>query len=166
MRETIQLYNQELSFIVLSCFLIISSFVDVKKREIPVLLCIPVILLITGFRIIADVNFTEYVYVGLCLGFLYLCQAIFCTGSGGDVLLMMTVGYGMGLTGSLLAIIISGVFLVIYGITYKILHRKEVVMKVWYPVAPFISLGCAGAVLLQIYNVVQIDLWELLLNNI
>ena len=166
MFEFIQQHYEILVFFILGLFLAISSFIDAWKREIPIFLCIPTILLITAVRYISKVNITEHITVALVLGLLYLCQAMLFTGSGGDVLLMMVVGYGMGMTGSLFAIVFSVIPLLIYAIVYKILHKNESLMKISYPLAPCITIGCAVFFLLEQSNIINLDLWGILTNSI
>lgn len=124
-------------FIVFSC-LCVSTFTDILKREIPILLWAVVtpISLFTLF-IGKELRYSNFIFA-VILFLLFYIQAKFFSGGGGDVIMMTCLGAILGMEAIYITLIASaGVLL--YG-TGQIIFKNKIKAKS-IPLAPFVLLG-------------------------
>ena len=113
----------------------ISAVTDIRRREIPITLCAICAVISCIFHCYYQTGWMEYVAASAFFLILYFIQAIFFTGSGGDIILMASFGLIEGVPGSLVAVVISGVALTIYVLMRRRRASDEV------PLAPFVLIG-------------------------
>lgn len=122
-------------------FFILASYTDIKKMEIPIGFCIFNI----GFALFCYITFkipiTFYALTAIILGAVYLLYALFVTGSGGDVYMMVMLGFCVGAVGSCISIIVSGIGIFIYWLVMRIEMGKKAARKKEFPLAPFVGIG-------------------------
>lgn len=115
--------------------LIPAAIVDMKKMIIPDKITLSGILIALIFRLFyGEMPFWNYLTAGLVFGGLLLVLAIITNGGmgGGDIKLFTFVGLMLGLMPSLIALILSSFFFVMYGL----IRRQRLI-----PFGPFIALG-------------------------
>lgn len=113
----------------------ISAITDIKKREIPITLCAICAAISCILHYYYQTGWLEYVVASALFLILYFIQAIFFTESGGDIILMASFGLVEGVSGSLVAVVVSGIALTIYVLLRCRRSSEEV------PLAPFVLIG-------------------------
>jgi leader peptidase (prepilin peptidase)/N-methyltransferase len=110
--------------------LIMATFTDIKRREIPIWIfpTLSVLFIILNF---SQMNWKES-FVGFSLAFLsFLFLAIFFEGGGGDIIMMSCMGFILGIKNITYIIIFSSMLCILY---YFITKKND------SPYAPF-ALG-------------------------
>lgn len=131
------------------CLLFVASVWDVRKRIIPDVLC--VVILLTGMM-----SFTPDKVFGVLLGLPLLIAALIKEGGmgGGDIKLTAASGFVLGLPLGFVGLILALISVLFYHLCLKIIciarHKKPYSVKeAALPMAPFL---CAGFMLAAIFN--------------
>jgi len=125
--------------------LLAASVTDIKKRIIPDSVCIAIAL--TGL-----IGFQPVQFLGLLTALPFLLAAVLCGGmGGGDIKLMAAAGIVLGMGGGIAATVIGLTAMLLFYAVYKAITkaRGRECSKA-FPLAPFLSIGCVAAYILQI----------------
>lgn len=132
---SVLLYIQSLSFISL---LFIASVQDIRTREIPN--WIPLLLFVNGclsFNGLASL-------IGLLATALpYLLAALFTNGKigGGDIKLMASCGFMLGITGGLIQSIVGLTLVLLFSLVLAMFCGWKQIKQTPLPLAPFLTAG-------------------------
>lgn len=101
-----------------------------------------VFLLLTGFC-----RFTPQQVWGIVLFLPFLIASVTCGGmGGGDIKLVGACGFVLGFWHGFLAVLIGLSLLLFYFLIYQIVQKvKGKAVQSAFPLAPFLSIGCAVA---------------------
>lgn len=125
--------------ILFSILLIIISFIDVKKREIPPIYCVTV-----SLCAVFDFKTENLLGLGIAL-ILWVCAAFICPNmlGGGDIKLTAAVSLVLGFTATAYGIIIGFTLeLICFSVIKHQKKQSEQEAKNYsMPLAPFLSIG-------------------------
>jgi len=125
--------------------LLAASVTDIKKRIIPDSICLAIAL--TGL-----IGFAPVKLLGIFCALPFLLAAVLCGGmGGGDIKLMAAAGIVLGMGGGIAATVIGLTAMLLFYAVYKAITkaRGRECSKA-FPLAPFLSIGCVAAYILQI----------------
>lgn len=133
--------NSILQGVLFSFMLVIASYTDIKKREIPNEIC--VFIALTGL-----LRFSFGNLLGLFVGLPFLVAAMFKENSigGGDIKFTAAVGIVLGFWRGIYGLVIGLTLLVLFYIILIIIakiRRKQVARNLSMPLAPFLGIGFA-----------------------
>jgi len=120
-------------------FFVIATYKDVRHREIPIILCGIITAISFALHMVFKTGHIEFIIAAAGLAIIYFIQCVLSTGGGGDVIMMTMLGFCIGITGSLVTIICSGVYTFVYIMCVRI--KTKSVCNVEYPMAPFVFSG-------------------------
>ncbi|KXL53574.1 MAG: prepilin peptidase [Clostridium argentinense] len=131
--------NSILQGVLFSSLLLVASYTDIKRREIPDTVC--VLLVLTGF-----LKFSFQNLLGIFVALPFLIAAMFKEKSigGGDIKLTATVGFVLGFWKGIYGLIIGLTLLILFYIMLRILliiRKKQVAKNLSMPLAPFLGIG-------------------------
>lgn len=119
-----------ITFIIL--LLSYASITDIKIREIPDTVCMLIAVI--------GIAYVPYNFVGIMSSLPLLIAAITCGGiGGGDIKLMSACGMILGLTKSIIMLILGLISMLIYYVGCCMFSKKERPKSL--PLAPFLSIG-------------------------
>lgn len=143
-------------YLILLAFFTVTTVTDVKRREISWQLAVMAFLALTFGHIVSYTTISKFIIAAFLFGTFYLLEAIFVTGSGGDIIMAALLGYGLGLSHGAIAFIISGI-----GMLALFLYRrhldKRVTLKTEVPLAPFLCLGIFVEFILRLSGILSYD---------
>lgn len=116
--------------------LLVSSLTDIWKRIIPIWVCIGSCTMALGLQLLYGLSWQHVamsVLSGLLLAAIFLVNALFFEGGGGDCILAFSIGVYLGVRAGLSIILISCLLLLVYCLITK---RREAC-----PLAPFLLTG-------------------------
>lgn len=116
--------------------LLVSSLTDIWKRIIPIWVCIGSCIAALGLQLLYGLSWQHVamsVLSGLLLAAIFLVNALFFEGGGGDCILAFSMGVYLGARAGLAIILISCLLLLVYCLITK---RREAC-----PLAPFLLTG-------------------------
>lgn len=122
---------------ILALSMLHASVTDIKKREIPLLTCALACTFTLVVQLLFCVGWQVVLFnlgAGLILAALYLINALFFNGGGGDCLLAFLIGLALGLPAGLTIVILSCLLLGCYHLLA--FQRREN-----YPLAPFFLIS-------------------------
>jgi len=122
--------------------LAVSAITDARRRVLPVALY--PLLLVTAAILdlgVFSANPQQYILTGVIFGLLFLAQALFFEGGGGDVILMLVMGLIYGLVPMLIMVFASAFASVIWYALAAILRGKVIHGRMTFPYAPFLAVG-------------------------
>lgn len=131
--------NSILQGVLFSFLLMVASYTDIKRREIPEKICILIALL--GLLRFSFVNL-----LGIFVAMPFLIAATLKENGigGGDIKLTAAVGvvlgFWRGIYGLMIGLTLLGLFYIILVIIAKI-RRKQVAKNLSMPLAPFLGIG-------------------------
>jgi len=125
--------------VLFSSLLLVASYTDIKRREIPDTVC--VLLVLTGF-----LKFTFQNLLGIFVALPFLLAAMFKEESigGGDIKLTAAVGFILGFWEGIYGLIIGLTLLILFYIMLRvssIIRKKQVAKNLSMPLAPFLGIG-------------------------
>ena len=127
-----------------------ASVIDIKRREIPDR--INILIALTGF-----ISFEPIKSAGIVIALPFLLTAMMCKGrmGGGDIKFMAGAGFVLGFEPAIIAAIIGLTTSLIYcaaryGMSRLKCCSHEKRPDMGFPLAPFLSIGCMSAFILQI----------------
>ena len=131
--------NSILQGVLFSSLLLVASYTDIKRREIPDTVC--VLLVLTGF-----LKFSFQNLLGIFVALPFLIAAILKEKSigGGDIKLTAAVGFVLGFWKGIYGLIIGLTLLISFYIMLRILliiRKKQVAKNLSMPLAPFLGIG-------------------------
>ena len=131
--------NSILQGVLFSCLLMVASYTDIKRREIPDIICLFIVL--TGLLRFSLVNL-----LGIFAALPFLIAAMLKENSigGGDIKLTATVGIVLGFWRGIYGLMIGLTLLVLFYIMLAIIEkirRKQVAKNLSMPLAPFLGIG-------------------------
>ena len=131
--------NSILQGVLFSSLLLVASYTDIKRREIPDTVC--VLLVLTGF-----LKFSFQNLLGIFVALPFLIAAMFKEKSigGGDIKLTATVGFVLGFWKGIYGLIIGLTLLILFYIMVRIssiIRKKQVAKNLSMPLAPFLGIG-------------------------
>lgn len=116
--------------------LLVSSVTDILNRLTPIWLCIGSCTMALGLQLLYGLSWQHVamsVLSGLLLAAIFLVNALFFEGGGGDCILAFSIGVYLGVRAGLSIILISCLLLLVYCLITK---RREAC-----PLAPFLLTG-------------------------
>lgn len=117
--------------------LLLSTITDIRRREIPVGMCLLFSTVITLLHLIFSHSISTlllHALAGALLFTLYLVNALFFHGGGGDCILVFCIGFALGLLPGLFVALLSCSAMTLY---HLLTPRKQE----QYPMAPAMLLG-------------------------
>lgn len=125
--------------VLFSSLLLAASYTDIKRREIPDIICL--LLVLTGF-----LKFGFQNLLGIFVALPFLMAAMFKEKSigGGDIKLTAAVGLVLGFWKGIYGLIIGLTILILFYIMVRIssiIRRKQVAKNLSMPLAPFLGIG-------------------------
>ena len=131
--------NSILQGVLFSFLLLAASYTDIKKREIPDMVC--VLLALTGF-----LQFNYPNLLGIFVALPFLIAAMFKEKSigGGDIKLTAAVVFVLGFWKGIYGLIIGLTLLILFYIMLRIsliIRKKQVAKNLSMPLAPFLGIG-------------------------
>lgn len=130
-----------------SCLLIAASVWDVRKRIIPDAICVTI-------AAVGLLTFHPTKLFGVLIGMPFLIAALIKEGGmgGGDMKLVTASGFVLGLPVACMGIIIGLVMLLAWYLIAKAVCKAKGLpfLSADFPLAPFLSIGFFGAILLQL----------------
>ena len=119
--------------------LLAASYTDIKRREIPDMVC--VLLVLTGF-----LKFSFQNLLGIFVALPFLIAAMLRENGigGGDIKLTASVGFVLGFWKGIYGLIIGLTLLVVLYIMIRIssiIRKKQVAKNLSMPLAPFLGIG-------------------------
>jgi len=114
-----------------------STMTDIRNRTIPLGLCLLFSLFIIALQLIFShglIFLLSHVLVGALLFILFLVNALFFHGGGGDCILAFCIGLALGLPAGLCITLFSCTAMVLYHLLIP--HKQR-----HYPMAPAMLLG-------------------------
>lgn len=118
---------------------------DLKRREIPNHIAI-IIAVLGAAATIVNASIIDHL-LGLALALPLLIPGLLGHMGGGDFKLLLGTGLYLGISQSLLAVILSTP--VTFFTAIYLLARKKTLKDIRIPLAPLIAFGCTGSVLLK-----------------
>lgn len=142
------LHNWHLEIILLSMFLGIASFIDIRKRIVPDLLTAVFLAAAILMRLIYHNDHSLIYYVaGAVIGFVILLVVSLMTNGdigGGDVKIYVPIGLIMGPELTLFSLVVFSIVVIIYyfarWIKNRVLKKSNLVAR-GIPLVPFITLA-------------------------
>ena len=137
-----------IQFFLLLTLLITASVIDIKRREIPDK--INIMIALTGLLHFKPVNLA-----GILIALPFLATAIRCKGrlGGGDIKFMaaagLVLGFDMAVFAAITGLTASLIYCAVRHLIRIIRRKTEKKQSTAFPLAPFLSLGCMTAFLLQ-----------------
>ena len=130
--------NSIIQEVLFFCLMIIASYIDLKKREIP-----PFVWVSVGLTALLDFKAVNLIGILASLPFVIVAMKYPNKMGGGDIKLVASTGLVLGLQNTNYGIIIGFTVLVIYFYVYKAIKRvrNEEVEDFPLPLAPFLTLG-------------------------
>ena len=124
--------------------LLVASVFDIKKRIIPDK--ISIVIALTGL-----ICFEPVRLLGCLSALPLLLAALICGGmGGGDIKLMAASGIVLGINGGMEAMIIGLTAMLLFYAAYVIIQRlRKGERQRAFPLAPFLSVGCITAFLIN-----------------
>lgn len=124
--------------------LLVASVFDIKKRIIPDK--ISIVIALTGL-----ICFEPVRLLGCLSALPLLLAALICGGmGGGDIKLMAASGIVLGINGGMAAMIIGLTAMLLFYAAYVIIQRlRKGERQRAFPLAPFLSVGCITAFLIN-----------------
>lgn len=119
--------------------------VDLRRREIPNLIAIIIAVLGVAATIVSA-SIVEHL-LGLALALPLVIPGLFGHMGGGDYKLLIGTGLYLGLSQSILAVVLSIPATVC--VAAYLLITKKTLKSVRIPLAPLIAFGCIGSVILK-----------------
>ena len=131
--------NSILQGVLISSLLLVASYTDIKRREIPDTVC--VLLVLTGF-----LKFSYTNLLGIFVALPFLIAAMFKEKSigGGDIKLTAAVVFVLGFWKGIYGLIIGLTLLILFYIMLRIssiIRKKQVAKNLSMPLAPFLGIG-------------------------
>ncbi len=125
--------------VIFCILLLIASYTDIKKREIPDTICM--LIAFTGL-----LNFRFVNLLGLTVALPFLIAAILKENSigGGDIKLTAALGISFGYWNGIYGLILSLTLILLFYVVLKLLLRirkKQVPKNLSMPLAPFLGIG-------------------------
>lgn len=125
--------------VLFSSLLLVATYTDIKRREIPDTIC--TLLVLTGF-----LKFSFQNLLGIFVALPFLIAAMFKEKSigGGDIKLTATVGFVLGFWKGIYGLIIGLTLLILFYIILRIssiIRKKQVAKNLSMPLAPFLGIG-------------------------
>ena len=131
--------NSILQGVLFSSLLLVASYTDIKRREIPDTVC--VLLVLTGFL---KFSFQNLLGIFIALPFLIAAMLKEKSIGGGDIKLIAAVGLVLGFWKGIYGLIIGLILLILFYIMFRIssiIRKKQVVKNLSMPLAPFLGIG-------------------------
>lgn len=125
------------SSVICISLLLYSSYTDIKRKEIPIILYFIFTAITFGVHFYFKHNMLPYLLGLAAMVILFFIQAIF-SGGGGDIIMMAFIGLSNGLFFSLITTIIAFAATIPFFIYKKIQHKD---LREEYPFAPFACIG-------------------------
>ncbi len=122
-----------------------AALTDIKKREIPNVTAI-IIAALGAVAAVLSESVIEHL-LGLAIAVPLVIPGLLGHMGGGDYKLLLGTGLYLGLTKSLLAVVLS-VPATICVVVY-LLAKKKTLKNVRIPLAPLIAFGCMGSVIIK-----------------
>ena len=131
--------NSILQGMLFSFLLMVASYTDIKRREIPDTICL--LIALTGLLRFSFVNL-----LGIFVALPFLIAAMIKENSiaGGDIKLTAAVGVVLGFRRGMYGLMIGLTLLVLFYIILVIvakIRRKQVAKNLSMPLAPFLGIG-------------------------
>lgn len=131
--------NGILQGVLFSCLLLAASYTDIKRREIPDIVC--VLLVLTGLM-----NFSYINLLGIFASLPFFIAAVLRESSigGGDIKLTASAGLVLGFWKGIYGLIIGLSLLILFYIMLRItvvIRKKQVANNLSMPLAPFLGIG-------------------------
>jgi len=131
--------NSILQGMLFSFLLMVASYTDIKRREIPDTICL--LIALTGLLRFSFVNL-----LGILVALPFLIAAMIKENSiaGGDIKLTAAVGVVLGFRRGMYGLMIGLTLLVLFYIILVIvarIRRKQVAKDLSMPLAPFLGIG-------------------------
>jgi len=125
--------------VLFSSLLLVATYTDIKRREIPDTIC--TLLVLTGF-----LKFSFQNLLGIFVALPFLIAAMFKEKSigGGDIKLTATVGFVLGFWKGIYGLIIGLTLLILFYIILRIssiIRKNQVAKNLSMPLAPFLGIG-------------------------
>ena len=125
--------------VLFSFLILVASYTDIKRREIPDTVC--VLLVLIGLMEFRYVNL-----LGIFVALPFLIAAVLKENSigGGDIKLTASVGLVLGFWKGIYGLIIGLSLLILFYIILRIvavIRKKQVVKNLSMPLAPFLGIG-------------------------
>jgi len=118
---------------------------DIKRREIPNLIAI-IISLLGAAATIVSASIVDHL-LGLALALPLVIPGLLGHLDGGDYKLLLGTGLYLGLTQSLLAVLLSTPAVI--ALAVYLLAKKKTLKGIRIPLAPLIAFGCIGSVIFK-----------------
>lgn len=139
--------NGIVSAVLFSCLLVAASVWDVRKRIIPDTICVAI-------AAVGLMTFHPIKLFGVLIGLPFLIAALIKEGGmgGGDVKLVTAIGLVLGLPVAGVGTIIALSILLTWYLIAKVVCKAKglTLPPVAVPLAPFLSVGFIGAMLLKL----------------
>lgn len=131
--------NSILQGVILCFLLLIASYTDIKKREIPDTVCR--LIAFTGL-----LNFRFVNLIGLIVALPFFMAAISKENSigGGDIKMTAALGIAFGFWNGIYGLILALMLLLVFYIVLKLIakiRKKQVPKNLSMPLAPFLGIG-------------------------
>ena len=122
-----------------SSLLMVASYTDIKRREIPNIICV-----LIGLAGLLDFNFNNL--FGMAIGIPFVIAAIIKEDSigGGDIKLVASIGIVLGFWKGIYGLILGLSFLVLFYLLIVLkskVMKKQVARNLPMPLAPFLGIG-------------------------
>lgn len=131
--------NSILQGVLFSFLILLASYTDIKRREIPDTIC--VLLVLIGFL---KFGFQNLLGIFIALPFLIAAMLKEKSIGGGDIKLTAAVGFVLGFWEGIYGLIIGLTLFILFYIILKIssiIRKKQVVKNLSMPLAPFLGIG-------------------------
>jgi len=122
-----------------------AAWTDMKKREIPNATAI-IIAVLGAVAAILSGAVTDHI-LGLVAAVPLIIPGLLGHMGGGDYKLMLGTGLYLGLTQSIVALVVSVPATI--GVAVYLLAKKRTLKNVRIPLAPLIAFGCIGSVIFK-----------------
>ena len=137
---------QQCTAIAILIVLLIAAFYDCKSSIIPLYLFPILIAAIVPLAVISGQPQITDSLIGLLIGTgTFLTLAIFFKGGGADILMMGTLGWCLGVRGTLILILVSSavysMFVTVHVIYCVVRKKPKDFLHKQYPFAPFVLTG-------------------------
>lgn len=125
--------------LLLSFLLMVASYTDIKRREIPDIVC-----MLIALTSLLKFNFIDLLGISISLPFLIVAVAVENSIGGGDIKLTASAGMILGFWKGLYGLILGLSFLVLFYLLIVLkskVVKKQVVGNLPMPLAPFLGIG-------------------------
>lgn len=122
-----------------------AALMDIKKREIPNAAAIIIAVLGAAAAILSE-SMADHL-LGLAIAVPLIIPGLLGHMGGGDYKLLLGTGLYLGLTQSLLAVVLS--IPAVIGVAIYLLAKKKTLKNFRIPLAPLIAVGCMGSVIIK-----------------